>query len=875
MIRVIGRRQRVFILASTLVLPCVFNCKSQPESKPPLPTQAEGSAAPSDQGGLNKNGTTRTALDSAPDPNAREALPKGSEANNGGLPQVKLVGVVESVAKEVEAAYQAASASPSDPAKVGELGIVYYSCVQEPMAASQCFARATRLDPKSASWPYFQGLAYKAIYEDKQAVSAFERTLAIDPNYAPAMVLLAGAVRKEDPTRAAALYRRSVELNPADARAYVGLGQCAVDAKKGAEAIQFFRQALEVAPDYGQAHAALAEILETSGNPLEAERHKKAAKTGGDAPLVGDPLLLRLLGRSRNSDYLVALAHRVALAYEYDDALRVLDRAIECTRDHRAAQQQIGAVLTMAGRQREAEQHFRSMLAADRSNTYAQTRLAGVLADQGKLDEAVKLYQDVLSFRPEEVDALEQLGRLLLVLGRPAEAQAVFEKLAVLEPNDASSQIYLVVTLVCVKDYGQAVSGYRFAQGLLPDAREAGPMFVLQLLTLIASQQGVSPQGDESVRLALSDLSPLAERFLTAKMEREAKALSDPSGTIVDAALEWARRGEFRRAMAALNSVMPLDQGGRFAGTRGSVLVMQRRYGEAEGWFRKALAADPTSTAIRSNLGGVLSHLGKHPEAETLLRDVVREKPEDASALQQLGILLNRQGKSAEALALWERAVVIRPGEPQIYIAIGGLLARQGKFTDAIEHFRKALAIDPTNAAVHYQLGVALAAAGDSSAALAEWQKASTLQPGHVEATSALAGAAMMKGDYAAAERLLREGLRLSPGSATFANGLAWILATCPEAGRRDGPAAVRWAQNACDLTRGGQHKFVDTLAAALAEAGQFDKAVEAAGKAIALAEKAGDPAAAKAYSGRRELFKNRQPYRDHKSGMGPAGGKS
>jgi len=780
-------------------------------------------------------------------------------------PRVKLVGIADPAVKDVETAYAAARESPNDAKKVGELGIIYYSCVQEPMAASECFVRAARLDPKALAWPYYLGLADQALYDDEKAVAAFEAALSIDPTYAPVMVSLAGAIHEKDPTRSAALYRQAIEFNPGEARAYVGLAQRAKEANKLTEAIRFFRQALEIAPDYGQAHAALAELLASAGKTAEAEKHRREAKAGQEPPLVGDPLLVQLLGRSRNSEYLVNLAHRLVFANDFESALRLLRRALEESPKNRNAEEQIGVVLAMAGRHPEAADHFKAMLKSDRSNTIAQSHLAQVLVDMGKFDEAVKMYQDVLSFRPDEPFALEQIGWLQLVLGRPADAQGVLEKLAGLQPNDASSQFHLVVTLVCMKDYQQAVSGYRFAQGLMPDASEGCPRFVLRLLTLMALQKKLPSQGQEASRLTLDALSQLAERFQAAKMDREAKALKDPVSAMTDATLDWAGRGEYRRALSALESVMPLDQGGKFAAAMGGVLVMRQRYAEAEPWFRTALKADPASVAAKSNLGGVLTHLGKLQEAETLLREVVRDHPNHAAAMQQLGILLNRSGKTGEALAIWQRAVALQPNDATLRITLGNLLGRQGKYQEAIEQLKKALDIEPENAAVHYQLGVSLAAMGDAKGALSHWQRAMEVQPGHVEATSALAGVAAMKGDYAAAEKLLRDGLRLAPGSATFANGLAWILATCPEAGRRDGQAAVRWAKNACALSRNAPHKYLDTLAAAYAEAGQFEKAVETADLAVKVAEKAGDKEAANTYSGRMELFKAHQPYRDQK----------
>ena len=51
-------------------------------------------------------------------------------------------------------------------------------------------------------------------------------------------------------------------------------------------------------------------------------------------------------------------------------------------------------------------------------------------------------------------------------------------------------------------------------------------------------------------------------------------------------------------------------------------------------------------------------------------------------------------------------------------------------------------------------------------------------------------------------------------------------MATCPEAKYRDGGKAVESATRACELTKWKSSEFLNTLAAAYAESGDFDAAV-------------------------------------------------
>jgi Flp pilus assembly protein TadD len=82
--------------------------------------------------------------------------------------------------------------------------------------------------------------------------------------------------------------------------------------------------------------------------------------------------------------------------------------------------------------------------------------------------------------------------------------------------------------------------------------------------------------------------------------------------------------------------------------------------------------------------------------------------------------------------------------------------------------------------------------------------------------------------------------LQVKPANPEVQNNLAWLLATCSPASLRNGYKAVDLARQASALTGGKNPIILHTLAAALAETGQFADAVQMIQKAIELAEKAG-----------------------------------
>ena len=136
----------------------------------------------------------------------------------------------------------------------------------------------------------------------------------------------------------------------------------------------------------------------------------------------------------------------------------------------------------------------------------------------------------------------------------------------------------------------------------------------------------------------------------------------------------------------------------------------------------------------------------------------------------------------------------------------------------------------------HYDRGHAYSALGDCARAVAEW------------------------------EQLRSRNAR----DCRVVNSMAWVLATCPDAGQRDGKRAVALAEHALAVCRATPDsecrdpevnaEVVDTLAAAYAEDGQFDRALELM---RGVMEKLGPEAPAR-FQQHLESYEQRRPWRDN-----------
>ena len=113
--------------------------------------------------------------------------------------------------------------------------------------------------------------------------------------------------------------------------------------------------------------------------------------------------------------------------------------------------------------------------------------------------------------------------------------------------------------------------------------------------------------------------------------------------------------------------------------------------------------------------------------------------------------------------------------------------------------------------------------------------------------------------DHATAQRYYEAAI--IEGDLSARNNLAWLLATSPTAVLRDGKRAVILAQPLAVLYE--NWGYLDTLAAAEAEAGDFEAAVRSEQKAIEQAESSANAEALRDLRQRLTLFERAEPYRE------------
>lgn len=189
-----------------------------------------------------------------------------------------------------------------------------------------------------------------------------------------------------------------------------------------------------------------------------------------------------------------------------------------------------------------------------------------------------------------------------------------------------------------------------------------------------------------------------------------------------------------------------------------------------------------------------------------------------------------------------------------------------GDLEGAVAGLKTALTYYPESFPIYRQLGRDLAELNCPQEAIKYYEKAWYLDPdgpGSREILYNLLLALQKCGRFDEAIKVFYQGGTPLPHYPGTINLLAWLLATTPQADVRDGSWALLFAKRACAATEYNNPRFLDTLAAAYAETGQFEEAIQIAQEAIqrALAKK--QKHLAEEIRKHLKMYQAHQPYRE------------
>jgi len=178
--------------------------------------------------------------------------------------------------------------------------------------------------------------------------------------------------------------------------------------------------------------------------------------------------------------------------------------------------------------------------------------------------------------------------------------------------------------------------------------------------------------------------------------------------------------------------------------------------------------------------------------------------------------------------------------------------------SDAAEYMTAQIQKEPDEWSLYFVRGRAREQTGQLNLALIDFSMCMRLRSHDPRMFVARANVWKKKRETRAMLADLKQASRLDPTDPMTMDRIAWTLATHPDAGIRNGQLAVRYGLKSCDLTNYNNWFYLETLAAAFAESGQFKPATAFAEKVAEMAP----PENADDCRARLTLYQQGQPYR-------------
>lgn len=255
---------------------------------------------------------------------------------------------------------------------------------------------------------------------------------------------------------------------------------------------------------------------------------------------------------------------------------------------------------------------------------------------------------------------------------------------------------------------------------------------------------------------------------------------------------------------------------------------------------------------------------------------VVKDEPAKTPA-SKVSVPEELKRKHVELVKLIRDSESMRDEERQYWInSLPGMTAEQVQnLLDILENEQRQLAARLTTVLeARGELDAAKTAKNETNELLdkKEYQKAIAVLDNSIERDAKAAWAYRLrayayrqKGEQDRAIADYTKAIDLEPQAPESYNGIAWLRATCSNDAVRNGKQAVEYAAKACELTKWDNPFYFDTLAAAYAESGQFEKAVAWQEKALShpdFAKQVSESELAQAQH-RAKLFKAMKPFRE------------
>lgn len=233
--------------------------------------------------------------------------------------------------------------------------------------------------------------------------------------------------------------------------------------------------------------------------------------------------------------------------------------------------------------------------------------------------------------------------------------------------------------------------------------------------------------------------------------------------SVLDLATRRIQAGQPSEAARLLAAEAPRTTDPRVWNLLGIAEGEQRRFGEAERAFRKAIELDASFVPAYDNLGKLLLGLRRFEAALDVYEAALKIAPENAGLLNAAATAAEARHDLDRAVSLLVRARKIAPKDVPTLVHFGLVCLRRGLNDDALSALRKARELSPNHRVAMFLEASAQAAVGDLETAYLGFTNYLQTTPADPEAHYRAGWLALKTGHEEQARKHLERALELRP----------------------------------------------------------------------------------------------------------------
>jgi tetratricopeptide (TPR) repeat protein len=317
---------------------------------------------------------------------------------------------------------------------------------------------------KAAAWFALAALAllgylsFNQLSHWKDGVTLFSHNLSVTGGDSFNEKLLWNAyLSRDEPEKALALIDESLKVRPLYPSTWLAKGSYFENSKRYREAIDCYKEALRLKPDYLEAHYRLADSAIWLGDfdlaryhldkslALDPSHYQSLNLAGyiynetGKFPQAVEVLIKSLEINPYNHEAHFNLSVALDALGRHEEAIREIEAALALSPEHIPSLRNAGIYYSKAGNKDKALEYLFKAANLDAKSAEVHSDLGIALAEAGRAQEAVGHFEKAVNLKPEDPANNLNLALALLASGQFDRAEAFFEKTLRIDPSSGSA----------------------------------------------------------------------------------------------------------------------------------------------------------------------------------------------------------------------------------------------------------------------------------------------------------------------------------------------------------------------------------------------------------------------------------------------------